>query len=177
MQGILQQAMSASRLRRCAAAWARLECHAQGFGGLQADAKTARLKAAVDAGGGVWRDCTAMTEAALAELVRSDKVDVLVELTGGRSCFLGGRQPPHHCEDAGRIALVVSACLRRVRSAAFSAQCTPEPAADMHPCRPHRQQPPGRDGAPACPCASHLDRLRQQHGHEPRRLPLHGCHL
>lgn len=49
---------------------------------LQADSKTARLKAAVESNGGIWREVTSMTEADLANLVRSDAVDVLVELTG-----------------------------------------------------------------------------------------------
>lgn len=49
---------------------------------LQADSKTARLKAAVESNAGIWREVTSMAEADLADLVRSDGVDVLVELTG-----------------------------------------------------------------------------------------------
>lgn len=46
------------------------------------DAKTARLRGAVEAAGGLWRDVLALSEADLAQLVRSDKVDILVDLTG-----------------------------------------------------------------------------------------------
>ncbi len=49
---------------------------------LQADAKTALLKQAVETGGGTWRDVTALPERELAALMREDGVDVLVELTG-----------------------------------------------------------------------------------------------
>ena len=48
----------------------------------QADAKTALLKQAVEAGGGTWRNVTALPERELAALMREDGVDVLVELTG-----------------------------------------------------------------------------------------------
>ena len=46
------------------------------------DAKTERLVAAVRGAGGVWRDVSALSEVELAGMVRADKVDVLVELTG-----------------------------------------------------------------------------------------------
>ncbi|KAG1668374.1 hypothetical protein FOA52_004883 [Chlamydomonas sp. UWO 241] len=46
------------------------------------DAKTSRLRAAVEAAGGTWRDVAALTEAQLAAQVREDKIDILVELTG-----------------------------------------------------------------------------------------------
>ncbi|KAG2430578.1 hypothetical protein HXX76_010096 [Chlamydomonas incerta] len=46
------------------------------------DSKTARLRAATEAAGGVWRDAAALTEAELAEAVRADGVDLLLELTG-----------------------------------------------------------------------------------------------
>ena len=46
------------------------------------DAKTEHLAAAVTAAGGTWRDVSKMNEEDLATLVRADKVDVLVELTG-----------------------------------------------------------------------------------------------
>ena len=46
------------------------------------DAKTARLRGAVEAAGGLWREVLALSEADLAQLVRADKVDILVDLTG-----------------------------------------------------------------------------------------------
>ena len=46
------------------------------------DAKTSRLRHAVEAAGGLWRDVLALNEADLAQLVRADKVDILVDLTG-----------------------------------------------------------------------------------------------
>mmetsp|Transcript_37645 Transcript_37645/g.111342 ORF Transcript_37645/g.111342 Transcript_37645/m.111342 type:complete len:770 (-) Transcript_37645:253-2562(-) len=46
------------------------------------DAKTLRLRGLVEAAGGLWRDAAAMSEAQLAEQVRADGVDILVELTG-----------------------------------------------------------------------------------------------
>lgn len=46
------------------------------------DERTARLRAAVEAAGGVWRDVAALSERQLAEAVAADGVDVLVELTG-----------------------------------------------------------------------------------------------
>lgn len=49
----------------------------------KADAKTARLRSATEAAGGVWRDVGQLPEGELAALVRRDEVDVLVELTGG----------------------------------------------------------------------------------------------
>ena len=46
------------------------------------DARTGELRASVAANGGEWRDVAALSERALAELIRHDGVDVLVELTG-----------------------------------------------------------------------------------------------
>ncbi|GIL54275.1 hypothetical protein Vafri_9837 [Volvox africanus] len=46
------------------------------------DPKTVRLRAATEAAGGVWRDVARLNEAELAELVRRDEIDLLVELTG-----------------------------------------------------------------------------------------------
>lgn len=46
------------------------------------DDKTRRLAAAVTGAGGTWRDVAQLTEAELADAVRADKVDILVELTG-----------------------------------------------------------------------------------------------
>jgi predicted O-linked N-acetylglucosamine transferase (SPINDLY family) len=46
------------------------------------DAKTAKLKAAVESAGGSWREVAKMSEADVAALVREDQVDILVELTG-----------------------------------------------------------------------------------------------
>ena len=48
----------------------------------KADAKTARLRSAVEAAGGIWRDAARLTEAELAAMIREDEVDILVELTG-----------------------------------------------------------------------------------------------
>ncbi|KAK9810285.1 hypothetical protein WJX72_008008 [[Myrmecia] bisecta] len=48
----------------------------------KADEKTAHLQAAVEAAGGQWREVARLSEAALAQLIRDDKVDILVELTG-----------------------------------------------------------------------------------------------
>ncbi|GLC45522.1 hypothetical protein PLESTM_001745500 [Pleodorina starrii] len=46
------------------------------------DAKTARLRSACEAAGGVWRDVVRLSEGELAEVVRRDGIDLLVELTG-----------------------------------------------------------------------------------------------
>jgi protein O-GlcNAc transferase len=48
----------------------------------QADAKTHRFKETVLRRGGVWRDVYGIAEKRVADLVREDKVDILVELTG-----------------------------------------------------------------------------------------------
>ncbi|GAB4815161.1 hypothetical protein N2152v2_002207 [Parachlorella kessleri] len=48
----------------------------------KADHKTEKLRREVTAAGGTWRDVTRLTEAELGQLVREDKVDILVELTG-----------------------------------------------------------------------------------------------
>lgn len=46
------------------------------------DAKTERIRAAVEAAGGTWKDVARLSEADLAEEMRQDGLDVLVELTG-----------------------------------------------------------------------------------------------
>lgn len=46
------------------------------------DDKTRRLAAAVTAAGGTWRDVPQLSEKELADAIRADKVDILVELTG-----------------------------------------------------------------------------------------------
>ena len=46
------------------------------------DARTHALRASVAQNGGEWRDVARLSERALAELIRRDGVDVLVELTG-----------------------------------------------------------------------------------------------
>lgn len=46
------------------------------------DAKTLRLQGKVLAAGGVWRDVGRLPEAALAQQIRQDEIDILVELTG-----------------------------------------------------------------------------------------------
>lgn len=49
---------------------------------LQADAKTIRFKERVIKKGGIWRDIYGIDEKKVASMVREDKVDILVELTG-----------------------------------------------------------------------------------------------
>jgi len=46
------------------------------------DDKTARLRREVQAAGGHWKDVTELTERQLAELVREDEIDILIDLTG-----------------------------------------------------------------------------------------------
>lgn len=46
------------------------------------DAKTARLRREVQATGGIWKDVPELAEAQLAELVREDEIDILIDLTG-----------------------------------------------------------------------------------------------
>lgn len=48
----------------------------------QADCKTQRFKALVEGKGGRWRDIFGVDEKRVAELVREDGVDILMELTG-----------------------------------------------------------------------------------------------
>jgi len=42
------------------------------------------------AAGGVWRDAGRLSEAALAQQIRQDQIDILVELTGGWGCVCVG---------------------------------------------------------------------------------------
>ena len=49
---------------------------------LQADAKTNRFREKVMKKGGVWRDIYGIDEKKVASMVRDDKIDILVELTG-----------------------------------------------------------------------------------------------
>lgn len=49
------------------------------------DAKSAHLQAAAEAAGCVWRSVACMPERELAQLIRDDAVDVLIELTGASS--------------------------------------------------------------------------------------------
>lgn len=49
---------------------------------LQADAKTIKFKERVIKKGGIWRDIYGIDEKKVASMVREDKVDILVELTG-----------------------------------------------------------------------------------------------
>ncbi|GAX74309.1 hypothetical protein CEUSTIGMA_g1758.t1 [Chlamydomonas eustigma] len=46
------------------------------------DAKTCKLRSAVETAGGTWREVVRSSEADVAALVREDRVDILVELTG-----------------------------------------------------------------------------------------------
>lgn len=52
------------------------------FSFIQADAKTLKFKDKVLKKGGTWRDIYGIDEKKIASLVRQDKVDILVELTG-----------------------------------------------------------------------------------------------
>lgn len=49
---------------------------------LQADAKTIRFREKVLKKGGIWKDIYGTDEKKVAEMVREDQVDILVELTG-----------------------------------------------------------------------------------------------
>lgn len=49
---------------------------------LQADAKTIKFKEKVIKKGGLWRDIYGIDEKKVASMVREDKIDILVELTG-----------------------------------------------------------------------------------------------
>ncbi len=46
------------------------------------DGKTSRLQTAVTKAGGTWKKVAKLGEQELAKLVRDDRVDILVELTG-----------------------------------------------------------------------------------------------
>jgi protein O-GlcNAc transferase len=46
------------------------------------DARTGRLREAVEEAGGTWRDVAHLSEESLAALVHDDGVDILVDLTG-----------------------------------------------------------------------------------------------
>lgn len=48
----------------------------------QTDAKTQRFKDTVLKKGGVWREVYGIDEKKVANMVKEDKVDILVELTG-----------------------------------------------------------------------------------------------
>ncbi len=49
---------------------------------MQGDSKTEMLRGAVAAAGGTWREAGSLSEHELADLVRSDGVQIMVELTG-----------------------------------------------------------------------------------------------
>lgn len=49
---------------------------------MQADAKTIRFREKVLKNGGIWREIYGIDEKKVASMVREDKVDILVELTG-----------------------------------------------------------------------------------------------
>lgn len=49
---------------------------------MQADAKTIKFREKVLKKGGIWRDIYGIDEKKVASMVREDKVDILVELTG-----------------------------------------------------------------------------------------------
>lgn len=49
---------------------------------LQADAKTIRFREKVLKKGGIWKDIYGTDEKKVADMVRQDQVDILIELTG-----------------------------------------------------------------------------------------------
>ena len=49
---------------------------------LQADSKTIRFREKVVNKGGIWKDIYGIDEKMVANMVREDQVDILVELTG-----------------------------------------------------------------------------------------------
>lgn len=49
---------------------------------LQADAKTNRFRDKVMKKGGLWRDIYGIDEKKVSSMIREDKVDIMVELTG-----------------------------------------------------------------------------------------------
>lgn len=49
---------------------------------LQADAKTIKFREKVIKKGGIWRDIYGLEEKKVASMVREDRIDILVELTG-----------------------------------------------------------------------------------------------
>ncbi|HVX87234.1 MAG TPA: tetratricopeptide repeat protein, partial [Phycisphaerae bacterium] len=63
-----------------------------------ADAYTAEIRAAVEAGGGRWRMCDTMEDERLAQQVREDEIDVLVDLSmhavGNRLLMFARRPAP-----------------------------------------------------------------------------------
>jgi protein O-GlcNAc transferase len=46
------------------------------------DSKSAHLRNTTEAAGCVWRSVVSLEERELADLIRSDRIDVLIELTG-----------------------------------------------------------------------------------------------
>ncbi|MCI07557.1 putative UDP-N-acetylglucosamine--peptide N-acetylglucosaminyltransferase SPINDLY-like, partial [Trifolium medium] len=52
------------------------------IGTLTADAKTIRFREKVLKKGGIWKDIYGTDEKKVADMVREDQVDILVELTG-----------------------------------------------------------------------------------------------
>lgn len=53
-----------------------------GINVLQADAKTHRFKDRVLKMRGIWREIYGIDEVKVAEMIREDKIDILIELTG-----------------------------------------------------------------------------------------------
>ncbi len=98
----------------------------------KADAKTARLRAATEAAGGVWRDVGQLPEGELAALVRRDEVDVLVELTGGLPGRRAGGRAKTWRASHWTWGYVRSACCCRTPHALPPMQATPPSAASQH---------------------------------------------
>lgn len=46
------------------------------------DEKTARLQGEVESYGGIWKDVSSLSEVQLSDLIRSDEIDILIDLTG-----------------------------------------------------------------------------------------------
>jgi hypothetical protein len=151
------------------------------------DGKTARLRAAVEAAGGTWREAAGQSEAALAAAVRADEVDVLLELTGART----SGQLPGVTRSIAREEACCARKPRLPRARRGTLRCPAAPprpgerawggarrAATAAPFRsrrrPHGQQPAGQHGPAARARAADVDRLPQLHGPGLRAVPPHG---
>lgn len=66
----------------CVGGWGRRVRHIAYNCIAKGDARTAYLRNVVAAAGGLWRDVAHLSEPDLALLVRDDRVDILVDLTG-----------------------------------------------------------------------------------------------
>lgn len=58
------------------------EVWAYATGTRPADAVTARLKVLVESRGGTWRECASLSDDDLAQRIRDDRIDIVIELSG-----------------------------------------------------------------------------------------------